>query len=306
MSLPLKIFETVSSVLVVIMLGFTIGKKVAIDVKTVSFLTIYLLSPALFFSSLVNTTITLDEFIQIFIFILLMALSLTLLVEYWAWKGKIDTETKQGLLLSTVFPNAGNYGLPIILIAFGAQGFERGIIFAVLQNLLQNTLGVFFASRGHSDTKESFINVMKMPGFWALVLGLGLRSMSLTPPDLVMTPLSLMGQAAIPVTLITLGIQLSKVQLGSEPKLIAGTTFIRLVAAPIIGFLFMYFFFDYTSLTSLVILLQAACPVAATTTMFAIQFNARPDIVSNSALISTVLSIVTVSILLFFLMPLAV
>jgi predicted permease len=300
------VLETILPVFFVIATGYLVSKKAAIDIKTISFLSIYVLSPALFFTSLVNTTITSSEFFQIFIFILLMALSLTVLVEYWVWKGRIDTETKQGLLLSTVFPNAGNYGLPIILIAFGTQGFERGIIFAVLQNLLQNTLGVFFASKGHSDTKDSFINVMKMPGFWALVLGLGLRSMNLTPPDLVMTPLSLMGQAAIPVTLITLGIQLSKVQIGSEPKLIAGTTFIRLVAAPIIGFLYIHLFFDYTSITSLVILLQAACPVAATTTMFAIQFNARPDIVSNSALISTVLSIVTVSILLFFLMPLAV
>lgn len=306
MQLSIMVLETISPVFFVIALGYIVGKKTVIDIKTISFLAIYILSPALFFTSLVNTTITGSEFFQIFIFIVIMTACITALVNLWAWKSKFDSETKQGLLLSTVFPNAGNYGLPIILIAFGTQGFERAIIFAVLQNLLQNTLGIFFASKGHSDTRQSFINVLKMPGFWALILGLGLRAIKLMPPNVIITPISLMGQAAIPVTLITLGIQLSKVQLGAQPRIIAGTASIRLIAAPIIGFLFIYLFFDYTSLTSLVILIQAACPVAATTTMFAIQFNARPDIVSNSALISTILSIFTISLLLYLVMPLAI
>jgi malate permease and related proteins len=304
MPLPIVVLETVTPVFFVIALSFIIGKKIEIDIKTISFLAIYILTPALFFTSLVNTNITGGEFAQIFIFIVFTTFCIMVLVNIWTWAGKINMETKQGLLLSTVFPNSGNFGLPIVLVAFGALGFERGIIFAMLQNLLQNTLGVFFACNSHLSARQSLLKVARMPGFWALLLGLGLRGLNIMPPNVVMGPLRLIGQAAIPLTLITLGVQLSKIKLGAEPWFIGGASLIRLIAAPLIGFLFLYFFFDYTSLTSRVILLQAAGPVAATTTMLAIQFDSRPDIVSNSALITTVLSLLTVSVLLFFIMAL--
>ncbi len=304
MPLLIVILETITPVFFIIVLSFIIGKKIAIDVKTISFLTIYILTPALFFTSLVNTNITGGEFAQILIFIVFTSLCLMVLVNIWTRAGKIDTETKQALLLSTVFPNSANFGLPIVLVAFGTLGFERGIIFAILQNLLQNTLGVFIACNSHLDTRQSFLKVLKMPGFWAMILGLGLRGLNMVPPNVIMGPLRLMGQAAIPLTLITLGVQLSKIKLGAQPCIIGGASLIRLIAAPVIGFLFLYFFFDYTSLTSRVILLQAACPVAVTTTMLAIQFDSRPDIVSNSVLITTILSILTVSALLFFIIPL--
>lgn len=304
MPLPIVVLETITPVFFVILLGFLIGKKITIDIKTISFLAIYVLTPALFFTSLVNTNITGGEFLQIFIFIVFLTLCIMALVNIWTRAGKINTETKQGLLLSTVFPNSGNFGLPIVLVAFGTLGFERGIIFAMLQNLLQNTLGVFLACNSHLNTRQSFLKVLRMPGFYALILGLGLRGLNIVPPNVIMGPLRLVGQAAIPLTLITVGVQLSNIKLGAEPWFIGGASFIRLLVSPLIGFLFLYFFFDYTSLTSRVILLQAACPVAATTTMLAIQFDSRPDIVSNSALITTILSIVTVSVLLLFLIPL--
>jgi malate permease and related proteins len=118
--------------------------------------------------------------------------------------------------------------------------------------------------------------------FWVWDFGV----LNLMPPNVVMGPLRLMGQAAIPLTLITLGVQLSKIKLGATlvyrrrlPYSLDCRSRHRLSLS--------LFLLDYTSLTSRVILLQAAGPVAATTTMLAIQFDSRPDIVSNSALITT-------------------
>lgn len=292
------VVQTVLPVFIVTAIGYMVGKAVPINAKPISFLAVYVLSPSLFFHSLVNTSITGPEFLQIMIFIALLTISIVLLVRLWARITSMSTLTERSVMLSTVFPNSANFGLPIVLYTFGTAGFERGIIFAVLQNLLQNTLGVYLASNSHLNARESLLNMLRMPGFWAMVLGLGLKALRVAPPDIIMNPLKLIGQAAIPVTLLTLGIQLAKVKLGAEPLLVGGSSVIRLVGSPLIGILILTLFFDPSILTSKVILLQSACPIAVTTTMLAIQFDARPEIVSNAALITTVVSIITISVLL--------
>jgi len=289
-------------VFLVIGIGYLIGRLTEIALKPISFLAVYILTPALFFNSLVNTNLTGAEFLQIAVFIILLTLGIILVVKIWSRLTRMDPNTERSVLLSTVFPNGGNFGLPIILYAFGAAGFERGVIFAVLQNLQQNTLGVYFASNSHLSARDSLINVLKMPGFWALVMGLGFKALGIIPPELIMASVQLLGQAAIPLMLLTLGIQLSQVKLGAEPVLVGGSSFIRLVISPLIGLAILFLIFDPAALTSQVILVQSACPIAVTTTMLAIQFDARPEVVSNAALTTTMASVLTISFLLAFLL----
>jgi len=289
-------------VFLVIGVGYLIGRLTEIALKPISFLAVYILTPALFFNSLVNTNLTGAEFLQIACFIILLTLGIMLVIKIWSRLAGMDPATEQSVMLSTVFPNSGNFGLPIILYAFGTAGFERGVIFAVLQNLQQNTLGVYFASNSHLSARDSLINVLKMPGFWALVMGLGFKALGIMPPELIMASVQLLGQAAIPLMLLTLGIQLSQVKLGAEPVLVGGSSFIRLVISPLIGLAILFLIFDPAALTSRVILLQSACPIAVTTTMLAIQFDARPEVVSNAALTTTMASVLTISFLLAFLL----
>jgi malate permease and related proteins len=56
-------------------------------------------------------------------------------------------------MLSTIFMNAGNYGGPFILFAFGEVAFQLAIAYWVIQSILMNTLGVFIAD------KQGTINV---------------------------------------------------------------------------------------------------------------------------------------------------
>ncbi len=296
------VLQTVFPVFVMIAIGYALGRITEIDIKPIAFLSIYVLAPALYFCSLVKTSLTAPEFLQILCFIILLSIGTTLLVKVW---GKIegwDPKTEKSVLLAALFPNCAYFGLPVLLFAFGKAGFERGVIYCVLMNLLSNTLGVYLAAQAHLSPKESLINVLKMPGLWAMALALGLTSLELTPPEMILKPLQMMGEAVIPVMLVTLGIHLAKVKVGANIWLAGKVTILKLVVAPLIGLLILYLFFDPSSLTSKVALVESACPVAVASTMFSIQFNARPELVSTAALTSTIASIFTFALLLHILL----
>lgn len=56
-------------------------------------------------------------------------------------------------------------------------------------------------------------------------------------------------------------------------------------------------------MTKQIMILLAAMPTAANTTLMAVQFDTKPDLVSSATFISTVLSIITLPIVLYFLHP---
>jgi len=50
-----------------------------------------------------------------------------------------------------------------------------------------------------------------------------------------------------------------------------------------------------------VLILQAAMPAAANTTMLALQFDTEPDLVSFTTFMTTIVSIISIPVVLFFL-----
>ncbi|EUJ51892.1 hypothetical protein MCOL2_14813 [Listeria fleischmannii FSL S10-1203] len=72
---------------------------------------------------------------------------------------------------------------------------------------------------------------------------------------------------------------------------------IRLLVSPIIAF-GIAFFLPVDTMTKQIMILLAAMPTAANTTLMAVQFDTKPDLVSSATFISTVLSIITLPIVL--------
>jgi predicted permease len=72
---------------------------------------------------------------------------------------------------------------------------------------------------------------------------------------------------------------------------------IKMVVSPIIAY-FIIMIFSIEGLLAKILLVLAAMPTAANTTLYALQFNTEPEFVSSSTLITTILSIITVPIML--------
>jgi predicted permease len=214
---------------------------------------------------------------------------------------KLQQPKVSAMILSGVFMNSGNYGAPIILFAFGSVGFDYAVIMMVIQSLLMNTVGLYYAAKGSKETntmKESLMKVVKMPIIYGAALGLIIQVSGLIVPNFVIQAVELIADAAIPTVMLVLGMQLATLS-RNNMKLgeVTSMVMIKMVVSPIIAY-FIIMIFSIEGLLAKILLVLAAMPTAANTTLYALQFNTEPEFVSSSTLITTILSIITVPIML--------
>ncbi|MGI2328115.1 AEC family transporter [Planococcus sp. YIM B11945] len=296
-----EIMNVVLPVFLLLGVGYVVGKSLKINSKSVSDLCLYVFSPALFFHSVTTSSLNLGDLGKILLFSFSLFLLYVLLIEGLSFIFKWNLTYKNTLMLASGFPNSGNYGLPIILFAFGDAGLSVAVIYVVMQSLLMNSAGIFYASNhGSVSKKEVFLNIFKMPGFIAVFIGIMLKVFNVPLPVIIEHSAGLLGQAAVPTLLTLLGITLASVQLKNVVKFLGIATFLKLIGYPAIAFLLLGLFYPWGSPEASILLICAATPTAATTTLLAIKFKMNSDMVSSAMFVSTMGSVVTIPLLLFF------
>ena len=125
MSILLTIFvNNLLPVFIVIGAGIVLGVTLHPDVKAVSRTTFYKLTPCLIFSGLLNTPLTGAETQQVAAFAILATLAMGivawLIATALGWRDK----RRRALVLPVLVINTGNFGLSVVLFAFGASHRE--------------------------------------------------------------------------------------------------------------------------------------------------------------------------------------
>ncbi len=284
---------------IVIGIGVLLERRIAIDKRTLSRLAIYVLTPCLVFSSIVQSEVDPGQFGLMIAYVLVFTIVMCAIGlgvgRLLGWSRKATN----ALVLSIAFTNSGNLGLSIILFTFGQAGFGLAAAFFVATNLTTNTFAAFFAAHGRGTLRQTLIQVLKLPGIYAFALALLLRG-GPPLPQLVMRPISLIAQAQIPIMLMMLGVQLSQTKIGRQYKEISlgvalrliGGAAVALVLAPLMGL---------SGLARQVAIAQSATPAAVSAALMAIEFDAEADYVASVIFFSTLLSSITLSVLLTFL-----
>ena len=291
-------------ILVVVGVGFLLRRKFDLDVQSINRVSIYLLSPALIFSSLTQVRLGAQETFQIGAFMVLFILAMGVLSWSLSRALGLDATTTSALMLCVMFMSAGNYGLPLAQFAFGEEGLRRAVLFFVAQAILAQTLAVYIAGAGHCSWLEGFTRLMRMPQIYAVLAALVVRGsgIRLDPSSEgilndLFRGVTLMGDAAIPVLLIVLGLQLAEASKTNQRREIALATGMRLlVSIPLSLALAHLLRMDELSMKLAVIL--ASMPTAVNMTIIAIEFDVRPRLVSGIVAVSTVLSLPTLTLLL--------
>jgi predicted permease len=199
-------------------------------------------------------------------------------------------------MLTCSFVNHGNYGLPLVFFAFGEDGLDRALIYFVTGALLTNTFGVFIASRGHTKASTSILNIFKIPMIYAIAVALAVNATGFAVPDALFKPLQMAGDAAIPVMLILLGVQLAKTSWGEQLPLISVAVSVRLIGGAVVG-LALASLMGLTSVTRQVCVVEHSTPTAVTTSILATEFGTEPEFVTGVIFASTLASIATMTFL---------
>jgi predicted permease len=281
--------------------GYAGQKWIGFDIKSISMAALYLMSPFLAFRTFYTNELTM-EYVYITAFCLTLSLSLIIIVLVTGFFMKASRPKMAAMILAGVFMNSGNYGAPVVLFAFGAVGFDYAVIIMVFQSFLMNTIGLFAASFGGEEEttlKQSLQRVVRMPVIHGAVLGIVLQLLHIHIPSTFMDAISLVADASIPTVMLVLGMQLAVIATKRVAyKYVNAVTVIRMIASPLLAVLIVSFM-PVNHLLKDVMILLAAMPSAANTTMFAIQFGTEPDLVSFTALVTTLLSILTIPLVLF-------
>lgn len=299
----MDLFLIILPVLIIFAIGFIGQKLIGFDIKSISTAALYLMSPFLAFRTFFTNPLTMD-YLYIIVFCLILTVVLFIIVWATGYFMKATRPELSAMVLGGVFMNSGNYGAPVVLFAFGAVGFDYAVIMMVFQSLLMNSIGIFFASLGGEEKatlKQSLNRVIRMPLIYAAFAGLLFQAFSITLPTALMEGISLVADASIPTVMLVLGMQLAAISRKRVAyRYVTAVTVIRMVASPLVAAAILYFM-PVNDLLRSVIILQAAMPAAANTTMFALQFGTEPDLVSFTTFITTIISIGTIPIVLLFL-----
>lgn len=294
-------------IVIIVALGYVFYRISAPDLRPLNRVSLYLLSPALIFSSLVEANIAGDEGVRIVSFMLM--LTGAMFVLSWA-VGRALSLSREGtaaMMLCTMFSNAGNYGLPLALFAFGQQGFERAVLFFVTQGVLAQVLGLYIASSGNGGYKDGLKRLMYTPQIYAVAAALLARwagpeilTSSQSVANDLFRGISLLGDAAIPLLLVILGMQLAQTSIdrADRTEISLAVTLRLLVSIPLAYGIAQLLGLDPLS-TKLAIIL-GSMPTAVNVIIMAIEFDVRPKLVSSTVIVSTALSLPILTLLLWF------
>jgi predicted permease len=296
----MHIFQIIFPVFLIVVLGYLVSRYQPLDARTLSNLTIYLLTPALLFTQYLKNPIAPGTIFQIFIFAALLFFSLIGIAALVSRLLRLDSVSGHSFVLASVLINAGNMGIPIILFAFGDAGLAIAIIFLMINIIINATIGVFIAAGAHSNPVQAIQQIFLLPAIYTIAAGIFTQQMNLVLPQSILNPLTLLGEASIPVSLLLLGAQLSQTQFSQQVGPTLAASVIRLLLTPVIAFILTHFL-NLTGLTQKVLILQTSMPTAVYAAILASKFQARPDFASGVILFSTLASAGTITILLIIL-----
>lgn len=282
-------------------IGFIGQKLIGFDVKGLSVVAIYLLTPFLAFRIFYETPFDFNYVMMAF-YTIALAFSLILIIYFIAYIRGFSNKKTCGMILASAFMNNGNYGTPLILFAFGEAGMKYAVILMVIQQLLMCTVGVYYAAKGSSDkggVKQALKEVIRVPIVYGASLGMIFHFLEVPLAGPAMEAIHMVGNAAIPVIMIILGMQLAKISVKNTLiRPLSLSLFLRLILSPAIAWIFTIFL-PVDDLLKQIMIVLAAMPTAANTTMLALQYETEPEFVSSATLVSTGLSIITLPLILY-------
>ena len=293
MEIYLKLFEVLFPVFFIVGIGFLLGKKNP-NFDT-SFITTYagnFGTPALVIFAITAGGVTFEVFKEFFFYalILLSAFGVVGLIFLVLMKKDYIRE-----LPTFILPNTGNMGIPICLFAYGELGMGIAAAISSLVVLLHFTLNIFLAKRAFD-----FQTIFKSPAFYAIIVTVLFLYFEQPVPQFVMNTVMLLAYGMIVMILMSLGVALTQMKVFSFKDAVITSTG-RVIIGPIIG-LAVIKLFDLSGVSAGVILIQSSMPSAILCYLVASMYSPKVivDNISSTIVVSTIMSLFTIPITLFF------
>lgn len=288
--------------------GYLVGRHWEIDVDSLNTITLQVLLPALAFHSLGTSSLGGIATGQIVGGVVAFVGLMIIIAEGVGRVTRTSDPFLSALVLVSVFPNSGNFGIPLSEFAFGSIGRTTAVLFVTVQNVLVYTVGAYLASRSQGQVGLAAVTeVAKLPLVYAAIAALILRWADMIPPagSVMMTTLQLVGNASIPLMLIILGVQLVEIDTGAVSRVTIPSV-LKLGVAPCVGFVIVLLFGFEDLIVARVFILLCATPAAILPLVLTLTYSRSastdeltvPEYVGTAIFVTTVASIAVLTVLI--------
>ncbi|NOU81986.1 AEC family transporter [Paenibacillus sp. LMG 31459] len=293
------LLNNVIPLFIVILLGAVLYRVFKLDIKTLSKLNFYMLTPAVVFQLLYGTDISLVLFGQIILFfciyMLLQYAVLEIVVRARGLKGGMPAALRNSVL----FANSANYGLPINQLAFSGNPLTLAVqvVILTLQSFLPNTYGIYSVNAHRSSLRRVLRTIAGQPVIYAIPLALVMRGLEIPLPGFLAAPIGYVANTFIGLALVTLGVQMGSMKWslpsGKRLDLTLSVT-LRLLAGPAIAALALWLL-GLEGLVAKALIVSSAVPTSLSSVLLAVEFDNEPEFSSQAVFFSTLLSTLTVT-----------
>ena len=194
-----------------------------------------------------------------------------------------------------MFPNVGNMGLPLCLLAFGDIGLALGIAVFTVMVVIQFVVSPIIAGNITSP-----MELARIPILYAVAASLVVILGDLEPWAWVVNTTKILGGMVIPLMLTTLGISLARLRVVGLARA-DGIAVLRVGLGFGVG-LAVATGLGLEGAAKGVLVLQSSLPVAVFNFLFAERYQTRPTDVAGAVVVSTLLSFAALPALLWFLL----
>ncbi|HEX2980784.1 MAG TPA: AEC family transporter [Anaerolineaceae bacterium] len=274
--------------------GALLGKFKLVQVESLSRIVLYVLTPCLVFNMLTKSPVSGATTLTMLGFTIALMVCVALLTGLIGFLLKWDSSLIAAAILTSMATNAGNYGLSLNKFAFGDSVLPYATLFMVANSMMTYTLGIVVASWGAHRKTNPLLAPFKYPFIYAFILALIFNYFKVGLPLPVDRVVSLFSDAAIPMMLLVLGLQLVNCPWRKLTLPMVATNMIRLLGSPSIA-LGLSVLFALSGPARQAGILQSAMPTAVTAILLATEFNLQVNFVTFAVAVTTVLSFITLT-----------
>ncbi|WP_178075096.1 AEC family transporter [Paenibacillus albus] len=288
---------------VMIALGITLHRAFSLDIKTLSKLNFYLFSPAIMFKLLYTTEVSLQSAVHVMLFFLVFMLLLYGCVELAIRVRGIEKGRRGAMRNSVLFYNSANYGIPLNELVFASNPFTLSVqvLIMMMQSLLPNTYGIYSVNAHRITGKQIVRTILKQPVIYAIPFGFLMRGFDVPIPHALQVPVDYLANAFIGVALITLGVQLGSMKLSLRSLMLKDILLscsLRLIGGPLLASLVVWML-GIDGLMAKALIISSSVPTSLSSVLLAVEFDNEQDFASQAVLVSTLLSMVTVTFVIY-------
>ncbi len=301
MSLLFSIFVLVTlPIIILIAIGWVVQHHLPEARKVLAFVYANVVLPAFMIHFISTSTLPLTAMWPVVGFTFLQGVMICAVAWLVARSLKLGPSAEPVVTLASAFGNTGNFGIPLVILAFPSEFTVHQSIIAATTAIIFVPLCALLLSPGADSRtwRAAMISVLMNPIVLGVSGGILLRLSGLALPPMIAKPLGMLAAAYTTIALLGLGAALygGKMQLALPALRIS--LVLKLLVSPVLTWLLAWAL-GFSGTILAVFVVAASMPTAALVAVLAAQNDRMRETAASAVFVSTMLAPLIVTVWIY-------